>query len=262
MKKPVAWTLALAAALGIAALVYYQARDLPPEPQPEPSPPVAAAPPAPQASVEPTIRYPIEAEEKPLPPLNASDDAMKEALAGLLGEPSLLELLHLDAFVRRVVATIDNLPRKKLAPRLMPVKPAAGPFLTAGNDGTLVLNPQNYARYSAYVRLLDAIDSRKLVALYTRYYPLFQQAYWDLGYPGAYFNDRLVEVIDDVLIAPEVEGPIKLVRPKIYYRYADPELEALPAGQKILVRIGPENAAKVKAKLREIRSELVKAPTR
>jgi hypothetical protein len=262
MKKAILWTIATAIAIAIAAVLYYQSRERPPEPQPEPAPPVAAVP-APQPSAEPQIRYPIETEDKPLPPLNASDDAVREALAGLIGDRSLLDLLNLREFVRRVVATVDNLPRKKLSPRLMPVKPAPGHFVTAGKDDTLVLSEENYARYSPFVRLLEAVDTKKLVALYTRLYPLFQQAYWDLGYPQAYFNDRLVEVIDSLLDAPEVQGPIRLVRPKIYYRFADPELEALPAGQKILVRIGPANAAKAKSKLHEIRSELVsKAPER
>jgi hypothetical protein len=40
------------------------------------------------------------------------------------------------------------------------------------------------------------------------------------------------------------------------YEFADPELEALSAGQKVLIRIGPENAALIKAKLRDLRREL------
>jgi hypothetical protein len=86
---------------------------------------------------------------------------------------------------------------------------------------------------------------------------LFQQAYQELGYPKKQFNDRLVEVIDDLLEAPEAQPPIKLVRPKVMYEFDDPELEDLSAGQKLLVRMGPENAAVLKAKLREIRRELV-----
>lgn len=264
MKKPMLWALAIVAAVAVAALLFYQLQSVPPAPQAELEPPVEALP-APQAKAEPEIRYPIEVEvaEKPLPPLDESDEAARARLAELLGEPSLVELLNLQTFVRRVVATVDNLPRKKLAPRLMPVKPASGQLLTATKDDTLVLGEKNYARYSPYVRLLDAVDTQKLVTFYTQFYPLFQKAYEDLGYPGAYFNDRLVEVIDDLLAAPHVEGPIRLVRPKIYYRFADPELEALSAGQKILIRIGPENAGKAKARLREIRSALVaRAPDR
>ena len=79
----------------------------------------------------------------------------------------------------------------------------------------------------------------------------------ELGYPKKQFNDRLVEVIDNLLETPDVEQPVNLVRPKVMYQFDEPELEELSAGQKLLVRMGPENAAVLKAKLREIRRELV-----
>ncbi|HKC44456.1 MAG TPA: DUF3014 domain-containing protein, partial [Burkholderiales bacterium] len=71
-----------------------------------------------------------------------------------------------------------------------------------------------------------------------------------------YFNDRLVEVIDHLLATPTVTGPIKLARPWVLYEYADPALESRSAGQKALIRMGPENAARLKAKLREIRQRV------
>ena len=76
------------------------------------------------------------------------------------------------------------------------------------------------------------------------------------GYPSRYFNDRVFEVIDHLLAAPDLSGPIALTQPKVLYEFADPALQDLSAGQKILVRIGPDNEAKVKAKLREIRKLL------
>jgi hypothetical protein len=75
-----------------------------------------------------------------------------------------------------------------------------------------------------------------------------------LGYPNGYFNDRLVEVIDNLLATPESKGPIELVRPNVMYVYADPALEARSAGQKLLIRMGPENAKAIKAKLSELRA--------
>jgi hypothetical protein len=38
--------------------------------------------------------------------------------------------------------------------------------------------------------------------------------------------------------------------------YTDPELESRSAGQKIMMRMGSVNAARIKAKLREIRAEI------
>jgi len=94
--------------------------------------------------------------------------------------------------------------------------------------------------------------------VYERLYPLFQQSYEDLGYPGKYFNDRLVEVIDHLLQAPEAAGPVPLVQPKVFYEYADADLESRSAGQKLLMRMGPANERLIKEKLRAFRAEIVK----
>jgi hypothetical protein len=102
----------------------------------------------------------------------------------------------------------------------------------------------------------EVVDIKKFVAAYVHYYPLFQQEYQNLGYPSGYFNDRLVEAIDDMLAAPEISGPVRFIRPKVIYLFVDPELEALSAGKKIMIRMGSENASRIKTKLREVRSEL------
>jgi hypothetical protein len=41
--------------------------------------------------------------------------------------------------------------------------------------------------------------------------------------------------------------------------YADPELESLPSGQKILLRMGRENARRVKNVLQRLRDQLAAA---
>jgi hypothetical protein len=108
------------------------------------------------------------------------------------------------------------------------------------------------------VRMVETVDVPKLGAVYAHFYPLFQKAYQELGYPKGYFNDRLIAAIDSLLATPEVTGPIKVVRPEAFYLFADPQLEALPAGQKAMLRMGADNAVRVKRKLREIRDELTR----
>jgi len=263
MKKTI-WWLILFAGLGlVAAILYFAMQKKEPESQPQAPPrreaPAAPAPP-PAPPAAPPIRYPIasKSQAKPLPALGESDAAVREALHGLWTDKILEQYFHLDDFIRRVVATVDSLPRQKIALRLMPLKPAAGKFLTTGKNETLAMSPANAARYAPYVRMAAAVDASKLVALYVRFYPLFQQAYQDLGYPKGYFNDRLVEVIDDLLAAPDAQPPVRLVQPKVFYEFADPQLEARSAGQKILMRIGRENESRIKSKLREIRNELTR----
>jgi len=138
----------------------------------------------------------------------------------------------------------------------MPLEPVPGAFGVSGAGEEVTLTAENSLRYASYVRVFETLDARALAQRYAESYPLFQRAYAELGFPGSRFHDRLLEAIDDLLEAPEPAGPVKLVRPKVLYQFADPELESLSAGQKVMVRMGAENAAKVKAKLREIRREL------
>ena len=266
-KPPVPWgtLVAIAVLLGAAAGGAYYLWQRQSEPVASRAPAPAVAPqPAAQASVEPPrVEHPVEqagpapAPPMALPALDQSDALLRETLAGILGAAALEELLRPQDFVRNVVATVDNLPRKSVALRLSPLKPVAGAFRVTGPDGALVAG-DNAARYAPYVRAMEAIDSAKLVAVYVRLYPLFQQAYTELGYPSRYFNDRVFEVLDDLLAAPEVRGPLALTQPKVLYEYADPALQGLSAGQKIMVRMGAENETKVKAKLREIKRALTR----
>ena len=132
-----------------------------------------------------------------------------------------------------------------------------GLFITEGSEDDKTISPKNAARYLAYVRIAELIDAQKLVEVYVRLYPLFQEAYEELGYPKKYFNDRLLVVLDHLLAAPDLNEPVKLVQPNVFYVYADPDLEARSAGQKILMRMGSKNEAKIKAKLREIKRQVM-----
>ena len=188
-----------------------------------------------------------------LPKLENSDSMMRDSLAGLVGRQAFADHFIAADIVRRIVATVDNLPRETAPRRVMPLNPVPGAFAP---------DTANYARYTPYVRVFDAIEPHDLVQAYVRAYPLFQTAYEQLGYPGKYFNDRLMEAIDDLLDAPEPATPPELLRPRVLYEFAAPDLETRSAGQKMLLRMGRDNAAQVKAKLRQIRLELVAATVR
>lgn len=192
-----------------------------------------------------------------LPALPESDATLADGVNRVLGK-SVRDLLITRDLARNFVATVDNLPRHKLPPRLLPVKAVPGQTAATGEGTSLSLAPTNYSRYKPYVKHVKELDTPRLVALYFHFYPLFQQAYEELGYPKKQFNDRLIEVIDDLIAAPQPSGPISLVRPKVMYEFADADLEELSAGQKILVRMGGENAEATKTKLREIRSAIAR----
>ena len=253
-KSTLGWVV-LVIVLVAGGATYYHWRQIPQQAAPAASPQPEAAQPA--VTAEPAIRHPIDADAtQPLPALDESDTAVRDTLAELLNEKSWMELFYPDRMVRRIVATVDNLPRKKAPLRMMPLKPAPRTFITAASGNATLIGRENSMRYARYVSIAQAVDTKKLVAAYTRFYPLFQRAYEELGYPKGYFNDRLVETIDDMLRAPDIKEPIALEQRKILYEFADPDLEARSAGQKVMMRMGSENAAKVKASLREIRAEI------
>jgi hypothetical protein len=252
MKRAFFWLIPLVAVVGVSVF-YFSLKSEKPEPQT----PQAAAP------APPAIRYPVEADgspAEPLPALTKSDDAMRDALAALFGK-DLEKFFNLQDIVHRIVATIDNLPRDDVPLALMPVKRVPGLLVTTRTGESLALSPQNTARYRPYVRLAEAVPTQAVVAVYRRFYPLFQEQYADLGYPEKFFNDRVVEVIDHLLETPELDHPVLLSQPRVLYEFADPKLERLSAGQKILLRMGRESAVKMKAKLREIREALVSKVT-
>jgi hypothetical protein len=238
--------------------------------------PAAVAPPAAPASApaspsaaasEPAIRYPVEAPTAA--PLTPED--LPAALATLLGRKALSTFFQSDDFARRFVATVDNLGRAHAPSIIWPVTPTTGRFMVEEADGATVIAADNSSRYTPFVLLVETVDTGRAVDLYVRMYPLLQQAYRDLGFPKGYFNDRLIQVIDLLLATPEVTYPVKLhltevkgpipsERPWVRYEYADPALEQLAAGQKILLRVGPVNARRLKAKLAEARQQLTRTP--
>jgi len=267
LRKPGRWLASLVILCGIVAAVFvhYDQRELPPAQVPTPPASSSEVQSTSRAAVEPTVRYPIpEAKSQfgqfePLPALDKSDQVVRDLLIGLFQPKSFGELLYSADIVRRLVVTIDNLPRRKLPHQLLPVKPPTGRFMTAAEGAGLVIAPENHRRYAVYVSAAEAVNAKKLVALYIHVYPLFQEQYRALGYPSGAFNDRLIEAIDDLLSTPQIDGPARLAQPRVMYEFADPDLEVLSAGQKIMLRIGSGDAARVKAKLREIRRELIGA---
>ncbi len=260
MKNPLIAVAALVIVAGGAAFYAWYVNTHTPPPAVVP-PPIAALPtePPPVAPPPPAIQHPLPppaAAAPPLPPLATSDATAQAAAAELFGRDAFARHFVPDALVRNFVVTIDNLPRKTAAVRMWPVRPVSGPFAVTAGNGSFAIAPDNALRYRPYLMTMEAVEAKRLVATYVRLYPLFQKAYEELGYPNAYFNDRLVQAIDDLLAAPDVAAP-ELVQPKVLYQFADPALEDRSAGQKIMIRMGPANAARVKEKLRAIRKEVV-----
>jgi Protein of unknown function (DUF3014) len=257
--KAIWWSAAavVVVALGIGIYYRYYSQPAASEKPQEAHPPAIA----PQARTDTGVQHPIPgdaaADSTTLPVLNDSDQVVHDSLAGLIGLESVQQFLVPENTIRHIVVTIDNLPRKKVAVELRPIKATPGQAVVTSQGDVSTLSAENYERYAPFVHLAQSADPKTFATVYFRLYPLFQQAYEDLGYPGKYFNDRLVEVIDHLLETPDVQGPLELVQPKVFYEFADARLEDRSAGQKLLIRMGPANERILKAKLREFRAQIV-----
>jgi hypothetical protein len=236
------------------------AESTPPPPSVTLSQPDQVTPPPADEPEPPPVLHPIEPlpSDTPLPELGASDEPFRLALGEVTGRSKGLMLMLSEELIYHIVATVDNLPRKHLPASIVPVKRAEGPFIVDGKGESIAIGAGNAKRYGTYTAVAKALDGDGLVDLYRLYYPLFQRAYQELGYPQAHFNDRLVVAIDDLLAAPQPSAPVRLTQPRVLYEYADPGFEGRSAGQKIMMRIGPENAAVLKAKLADIRARIAR----
>jgi hypothetical protein len=240
--------------IGAAGLYLMRGEAPAPEAVVETPPPVAETPaPPPSRAAE----APPPARTLPLPPLDESDPEVLGGLTELLGQDAVMKHLVPERLVRNIVVTIDNIPREKMALNQRPVQPTPGDFVTTGEESAVMLAPANYERYEPFVALVSNVDAKTLVSFYRGLEPLFQEAYEDLGHPDASFTARLNEVIEHLLQTPTPRGQIALVQPGVLYKYADERLEKLSAGQKLLIRMGVNNATVIKGKLREIQAELL-----
>jgi hypothetical protein len=264
-------TIALAALLGVSLVggLFWWQGERGSAPVRHPDQTVAAsAPAAPTPPSAPAIQHPV-------PAIAASGSVvatgLEEALIELFGRKPVASLFRTDDFAHRFVATIDNLGRSSAPASLWPVNPVKGRFETADTAKGEVIQADNALRYVPYVLLLEQVDLRKAVQVYTLHYPALQHEYEELGFPQRYFNDRFIDVLDQLLATPEGAPPLHVhrpvingvqpARPWVLYEFDDPALQSLSAGQRILLRMGPVNERRVKGRLAELRRLLVAEST-
>lgn len=213
------------------------------------------------------IQYPVASDEKgdssnsnreKLNLAYDSNQTIDTSLSEMIGNDLFNSIFNAEDFARRFVVTVDSATNlAQLSPERSLVKPLESDFVPSGKGAQLSISAENFRRYAPLIELVGAIDPEKLVALYVHFYPSLQSAYHELG-TDKYFNDRLVEVIDHILGTPKVVGHPRLVRPSSHnkYKFMDVDLENLSASQKVLIRMGDNNAQIIMAKLRQIRKLL------
>jgi hypothetical protein len=220
--------------------------------------PVAATPDLVAAS-EPPVETPAEAPA--LPVLDESDAGIRQELSGLAGwQASALDMLVSDQLLRRFVTLVTNIAAGKLDHKSGPFTPIKGRFAVS-KGMPLSMTPESQTRYNFYVDAITGLNPKDCAALYRRYYPLLNSAYAELGEKGN-FHALVLKAIQQLDNTPELAQTPALVPAEKggLYKYAQPQLEALSAPQKQMLRSGWENVSKLKIWLRQLRAELLKKP--
>lgn len=195
-------------------------------------------------------------EEIQLPSLDQSDVFTFDIIKQLSPSIESDSLFIKEDMIRNFVVFIENLSQGELLHKFSPVVSPINKFSVLKQNEQLYLDPRSYHRFDNYVNLFYHLDANTSVAQYHLLSPLFEQVYEEVGYPSSTFEQSLNNAIDSLLAAPTITQPIKLVLPSVMYKFADPKLEALPAAQKLMIRMGPENTLKLKTKLQQIKTAL------
>jgi len=242
---------------------------LQPEPIVEPEPMVESEPvlepepilePEPMPEPEPII---VEEEQQPLfvlPAMAESDQLIRDGVTNLTRHGGITDWLVVDELIRKFVVLVDNVARGNVPRQHIAFLTPRGKFaVTKISEETHYLDEKSYSRYDLVTEIFISLDTRRAVEFYSLIRPLFQQAFNDLGYPNRRFEDMMFIGIGRLLETPDLPQPIKLVRPSVMYKFANPRVERLSAAQKQLIRMGPKNTKVIKEKLGEIALELRKS---
>jgi hypothetical protein len=235
------------------------------------STPIPVSTPAPEIVKKPVYEDPKPMPvPEPLPDLNQSDAAVITALKGLRVS-GLVEMIVPTEILRKFVRAVDAVEDGKVVTEYRPIASPQGAFVAdsfnvkvAGGElgetqdvEQFRVSPKNYLRYTLFTQVVSSLDSDAAVGVYNHFYPLINKAYQELGLNKGNFQSILIRAIDKVLAAPAGSGDMILVRPKVYYEFADPVLEKQSDINKLMLRMGPDNAEKIKTSLKNLRVKLL-----
>jgi hypothetical protein len=192
-----------------------------------------------------------------LPTLNASDGFVVSQITALANGVEIVRLLASDQLVRKFVVLVENISRGEFPQNGLPYKPMQTEMPVRNLDDNLfVMDASAHARFDQVIGTFIAVDTETALTLYRLLSPLFQQAFAEIGFRDENFDDTLRKAINVVVNSEQIPGPYQLVKPSVMYLYADSSIENLQEVNKQLIRIGPENSAKLKGKLIDFASLL------
>jgi hypothetical protein len=184
--------------------------------------------------------------------LSGTDPRVRDLLGGLSSDAEFLRWLSAEDLARRFTAA-TNLVAEGQSPRLpLSFMAPNGGFRAAKRSGRTVMAPESHARYDGVARAVASVDAKAAQRVYQELKPLLDAAHAEIAPTGQRLEQSLAQAIGRLTRVEVPRGPVELTPRGALYAYADPNLEALGAAEKHLLRMGPENMRKVQAKLSEL----------
>lgn len=203
-----------------------------------------------------TVVLEPEPEPEPAKPLPNMADSSAAVINELQAHEQNTTLLKGDQLIRDTVVFVDNIRQGLIIRDKAVVEGPKSAFRALEQNGKIYIDPRSYDRYNIIVDWFVSLDTQVLVSMFERYAPLSKDALAEIGYPDENPQNVLIDAIDVLLATPSVGTVIELNDDTVMYRYADPALEELPAAQKQMLRIGPDNIRRVKLKLEALKQAL------
>ncbi len=188
--------------------------------------------------------------------LGKSDDLIRKLIGEFSSSVELKGWLATDDIIRKFVAAVDNIANGQSPKAHIDFFSPEGKFKVIKKNDKYYIDPIGYKRYAIVAEVFSSLDSESCVRLYRQLNPVIQEAYSDLGYPDADFQDTLVMAIRELLEVPVIKKDILLEKKVISFVIVEPELEKMSQAQKHFFRMGPENISNIQAKLREMALDL------
>ena len=202
------------------------------------------------------LQYTQAQEQIILPSLDSSDDPVREALTAV--SPNIVAYLKIGQIIRSYMLIANDFAQGYRIAKHLGFFHLQQPFTVDIDNGQLLMSAQDYQRYDNLAQMINSIDIPVLLNVYKKFRPLLLQVFSEFSYPDGYnLDDIFINAAKEIFDAPIIDKKIPVIKTSSFYKFADPELEALNGVHKQMLRMGGENTRLIQAKVRLLLGELV-----
>lgn len=191
-----------------------------------------------------------------MPSLDASDAFVRNIVSGISSRPQFATWLVNDDLARRFVLSVVQVAHGRSPVGQVEFMAPKDDFSARSAEGEQYMDPKSYHRYDLAAVTFASLDTEGTAQAFRNLHPLFEKAYRELGLKDHTFDETLAMAFHRLLSVQVPTGPVEVVPLGAGYGFADPKLEALSPAEKNLIRMGPQNAQRVQAKIRELADAL------